>query len=518
VTPASGQFGVAALTITVSDGVNNVSTSFGVQVNFVDLPPAITGLVASTNVAENGTVTIPFNVADADDTAANLFVSVSSSDTSLVPASGLVLTGAGTASQTLKITPALNKSGTNVITITVSDSVSTVSNQVALTVNFVDQPPTIAGLPGSVSTGQNTAVTVPFTIADVDTPIASLITVANSSNTTLVPNSGLVVTGTGANRTLTITPAANQLGTANITLGVYDGVNLTTSIIPLTVNFVPTAPTISAIATVSIFENTSATVNFTVGSSTKPATALTVSASSSNTSLVPNAGANLALNGTGTTNQSLVITPLANQFGATLISLVVSDGTLSATNSFTLNVLFTNTLPTISQVLPVTIKQGASVVLPVTVGDKETAAGSLTLSASSSNPALVSAANVVFGGSGANRTVAITPVPSQNGSATITLTVTDGNNGTASTSFVLSVTAAPPVITGGSTGGGGTTGGNFTLGFNATPGITIIIQSSTDLKSWIPVSTNTVPASGVVSFIDTATKSTPGKFFRVLFP
>ena len=50
-------------------------------------------------------------------------------------------------------------------------------------------------------------------------------------------------------------------------------------------------------------------------------------------------------------------------------------------------------------------------------------------------------ANIVFGGSGANRTVTITPAPNQSGTATITITVTDGNGGTASDSFVLTVTA-----------------------------------------------------------------------------
>ena len=40
--------------------------------------------------------------------------------------------------------------------------------------------------------------------------------------------------------------------------------------------------------------------------------------------------------------------------------------------------------------------------LPFTVGDAQTAPGSLTVTATSSNTALVPTANVVFGGSGAN--------------------------------------------------------------------------------------------------------------------
>ena len=84
---------------------------------------------------------------------------------------------------------------------------------------------------------------------------------------------------------------------------------------------------------------------------------------------------------------------------------------------------------------------------PITVGDAETAAGSLTLSGSTSNATLVPAGNIVFGGSGANRTVTVTPAPQQSGTATVTVTVSDGQ-ATASTSFLLTVTAVndPPTI------------------------------------------------------------------------
>ena len=42
------------------------------------------------------------------------------------------------------------------------------------------------------------------------------------------------------------------------------------------------------------------------------------------------------------------------------------------------------------------------------------------------NPTLVPNANVLVGGSGANRTVTVTPVTGQSGTSTITLTVNDG--------------------------------------------------------------------------------------------
>ncbi len=63
------------------------------------------------------------------------------------------------------------------------------------------------------------------------------------------------------------------------------------------------------------------------------------------------------------------------------------------------------------------------------------------MTGASSNPALVPAGNLVFGGSGATRTVTVTPVAGQSGTATITLTVSDGQF-SASDAFLLTVTAA----------------------------------------------------------------------------
>ena len=68
----------------------------------------------------------------------------------------------------------------------------------------------------------------------------------------------------------------------------------------------------------------------------------------------------------------------------------------------------------------------------------ETAVGSLTLGKSSSNTTLVPNSNVAFGGSGANRTVTITPAANKGGKATISLSVRDGQGGTARTTITLS--------------------------------------------------------------------------------
>jgi len=112
-----------------------------------------------------------------------------------------------------------------------------------------------------------------------------------------------------------------------------------------------------------------------------------------------------------------------------------------------------NTAPTISNIADQTINQnGNTGALAFTVGDAETAAGSLTVSGSSSNTTLVPNANIVFGGSGANRTVTVTPATGQSGSATITVTVSDGSL-TAQDTFLLTVNSGSVTVNFTSEGG-----------------------------------------------------------------
>src|SRR5882762_6503803 len=109
-----------------------------------------------------------------------------------------------------------------------------------------------------------------------------------------------------------------------------------------------------------------------------------------------------------------------------------------------------NTPPTISAIANQTTNEDTVTgAIPFTVGDAETPLGSLTVSGGSSNPGLVPTGNIAFGGSGASRTVTITPAANQSGSATITVTVSDGQL-TASTTFQVTVTAvndAPTITT-----------------------------------------------------------------------
>ncbi len=103
-----------------------------------------------------------------------------------------------------------------------------------------------------------------------------------------------------------------------------------------------------------------------------------------------------------------------------------------------------DTPPTISNIPDQTIPQnGSTGPIPFTVGDVQVAPANLQLSGVSSNLGLIPNQNIVFGGSGANRTVTVTPTAGQTGNATITVTVNDGPNNT-SPSFLVTVNAGSP--------------------------------------------------------------------------
>jgi len=78
-------------------------------------------------------------------------------------------------------------------------------------------------------------------------PALELLTVtASSSNPALVPSSNIVVSGTGTSRTVTVTPVANQIGTATITITGGDGVSTASDTFVVTVN--PVTPVGSTFA------------------------------------------------------------------------------------------------------------------------------------------------------------------------------------------------------------------------------------------------------------------------------
>lgn len=86
-------------------------------------------------------------------------------------------------------------------------------------------PPTISSIPIQVGYRGYAIEPVPFIIDDPDTPIQDLQLRVESSNPQLINNGGIALQGSGASRTVLVTPNPNRSGKAVVTLTVSDGEN-----------------------------------------------------------------------------------------------------------------------------------------------------------------------------------------------------------------------------------------------------------------------------------------------------
>ena len=149
----------------------------------------------------------------------------------------------------------------------------------------------------------------------------------------------------------------------------------------------------------------------------------------------------------------------------------MTSGRQSAYNTLVSQLNSYNTAPTISAVANRSTAPGtATGAIALTIGDGEMAPSILTVTATSSNTTLVPIANLALSGSGASRSLNVTPATGQSGTTSITVNVTDGGFTTAS-SFVLTVAVAPTVTTPLSssiTATAATLGGNVTSDGGAT--------------------------------------------------
>ena len=124
----------------------------------------------------------------------------------------------------LEITPKENAHGETDITVTVNDGIEEVSTTFKLTVNAVNDPPTISAVePIEINEDQMVSFTV--TLTDIDTAPEELKITGNAANAALLPSDNITSTGTGLTRTVTLSPGANMGGKTKVTLFVNDGDN-----------------------------------------------------------------------------------------------------------------------------------------------------------------------------------------------------------------------------------------------------------------------------------------------------
>jgi len=122
-------------------------------------------------------------------------------------------------------TPTNDDVGDTTVTVIVSDlNVATDSQTYPLTVQNVNDAPTISDIPIQITSEDTATGNIAFTVDDVDNDPASLTLSAASTNTSLVPVDSIFFGGSGTNRTVNISPVADQNGSTTITITGSDGI------------------------------------------------------------------------------------------------------------------------------------------------------------------------------------------------------------------------------------------------------------------------------------------------------
>jgi len=126
--------------------------------------------------------------------------------------------------------PAANASGPVTFTYKANDGALD-GNTVTVTINIVAEAnlPTISAIADQTIAQGSSTGELPFIIGDNTTPAANLTLSKATSNPLLAPLSGIVIGGSGANRTVTVTPNPVQSGSATITITVTDSDGATAS-------------------------------------------------------------------------------------------------------------------------------------------------------------------------------------------------------------------------------------------------------------------------------------------------
>jgi VCBS repeat-containing protein len=409
-TPAANYNGSDSFTYRASDGTAESSpATVAITVSGVNDAPAAAADAYSTGEDTTLTVDAPGVLAnDHDPDGDSLHTVVESA-----PNHGTL---ALEADGSFSYTPASDYNGSDAFTYRANDG-TLASNlaTVTITITATNDRPTAAD--DAYTTAEDTALTVdaPGVLGnDTDPDGDRLSGVAGSG-----PSHGTLTRNT--NGSFIYTPAANFNGTDSFTYRASDGgLESSPATVTITISPVNDAPT-AANNAYSTAEDTALTVNApgVLGNDNDPdGDTLSAVAGSG-----PSHGT-LSRNADG----SFTYTPAANYNGSDSFTYRVSDGTLTSNlATVTLTVTAVNDAPTVT-VAPVGTcgSDDHSGTLNLTVADVEGQAAGLTLSVASSNPALVPTGNIILAGTGATRTMTVSTVDGRSDTATLTLTVSDG--------------------------------------------------------------------------------------------
>ena len=301
-----------------------------------------------------------------------------------------------------------------------------------ITILPVNDPPVITGLQEMNIYEDSINNYLEFTIIDAETSSVDLLISAHSSSNDLIPDKNIKFAGYDRQREIHFFPETNKSGSTLITVTVSDGKHITQ--VPFKVNVIALndLPYIWQVPDQTINEDTIlGPIAVTITDAELSLQYLDITITSSDTEIVSNESINFVK----TFNELiyLTITPLKNQFGDCVITIIASDKRSDLTYSsinFNLKIISQNDLPVISKFDDIQMDEDSISSIDFEIYDQETTSQDLRIQVNSSNVLLLPANNdhIWFQGTGQQRIIKIKPLENQSGSTSITLTVSDGDD------------------------------------------------------------------------------------------
>ncbi len=409
--------GLYSVTVTASDGKGGtVSSTFGWTVT--NPGPVAANDVGATNEDTPVTIAVLANDSDPDGDPLTVTAATAPNGTVVINANG-----------TITYTPRVNFNGTDTVTYTISDgnggtSTATLTITVAPTNDapIVDTPlPNGSGVDGTI-------VSIPTagSFTDIDGDTLSYTATGLPTGLSINPVTG-VISGT-------INNGASQVngGVYSITVTASDGNggSVSSSFVYSVTNPGPTA--VDDVAATN--EDTAVTIAVLANDTDPDADVLSVtSASAPNGTVVINA------------NGTITYTPVLNFNGTDTITYTISDGNGgTSTATVTVTVAPINDAPTADAALPAQANSDAETVsVPTASSFSDLDGNTLSFSATGLPAGLtINASTGVISGM-IDRSASQTGA----GNYSVTVTASDGNGGTVSSTFVWTVTNPGPIAT-----------------------------------------------------------------------
>jgi len=334
-TPTAFYWGADSFTFTITNQTLRASTATNsITVNWVNQPPYYTAGANQTNNENAGAQTTSWATGisqGTNDPAQTLTFHVSNSNSNLFSVQPAI-----SSSGTLTYTPAPFAYGSATVTVYLTDNGGTANsgkdtsatNTFTIAVNWVNQPPYFTSGVNQTNNENSGAQTVNNWATGIsqgtNDPVQTLTFHVSNDNNSLFS----VQPSISSSGTLTYTPATNVFGTANVSVYLTDnaGGTSSTQTFAIVINFVNQPPTLNVISNLTILENwnlqTVSLAGITPGPASESAQTVTITATSGNSSLIPNPTVNYT---NPATTGSLSFTPTTNSFGNSTITVVVKD-------------------------------------------------------------------------------------------------------------------------------------------------------------------------------------------------